>query len=287
MSLNIVCTSKPVDGLLYYSYEYCCQLNAVGIDARLIIVCHRDFDRQDYIDAITQKYIHCNNLIFDKFIPSPNDVTLIMGRSMMSMSWQSFKSYSIGQQVTLKLLFSCNLISVYSENHPIDYPKAVDFYRPKNIIDLCDTDVYPNGVGNHFEKIINFEIYRPFITNIQFEHLFLGTNDKYYSTVEKALAKYPNYGILTYNSAYINQNYNNVFAPVNNLLGIFNTYVYTKATFDPAPRLFQECKYFGKGVIYHRDKHIVDGGSVYWNRGLKKIDVTPIVEAFEILKGKI
>ena len=22
--MNIVCTSKPCDGLLYYSYEYCC-----------------------------------------------------------------------------------------------------------------------------------------------------------------------------------------------------------------------------------------------------------------------
>ena len=29
--LNIVCTSKPCDGLFYYSYEYCSHLNEKGI----------------------------------------------------------------------------------------------------------------------------------------------------------------------------------------------------------------------------------------------------------------
>ena len=51
-----------------------------------------------------------------------------------------------------------------------------------------------------------------------------------------------------------------------NLLGIFNTYVYTKSYFDPAPRIIQECKWLGKKVIYLRDKNIQDGGPVYFNR---------------------
>jgi hypothetical protein len=60
--------------------------------------------------------------------------------------------------------------------------------------------------------------------------------------------------------------YNNIFAPVKNLLGLFKTYVYTKTYFDPAPRLIQECKWLGKEVIYLRDKNIKDGGPVYFNR---------------------
>ena len=49
-------------------------------------------------------------------------------------------------------------------------------------------------------------------------------------------------------------------------MGMFETYVYTKETFDPAPRIFQECKYYKKDVIYLRDKDMKDGGSVYWKR---------------------
>ena len=172
------------------------------------------------------------------------DVTLIMGRSMLTLAWQSFKNYSQVQQQTLLGLFSNKIIAVYSENHPFDYPKAVEFFSPNKIIDLCDTEVYPNGVGEHFEKIINFEIYKPHTDNIQFKYLFLGTNKKYYETVQKVIGNYSDHGILTYNEDYIDIRNNNVFAPVENLMGMFEIYVYTKDTFDPAPRIFQECKYF-------------------------------------------
>ena len=57
--------------------------------------------------------------------------------------------------------------------------------------------------------------------------------------------------------------------PVKNLLGLFDTYVYTKPNFDPAPRIIQECKWLGKEVIYLRDKSIKDGGPVYWKRPAK------------------
>ena len=65
-------------------------------------------------------------------------------------------------------------------------------------------------------------------------------------------------------------------------MGMFETYVYTKNTFDPAPRIFQECKYFNKEVIYLRDTTIVDGGSVYWKRDIKDPDIMPILKAIEI-----
>ena len=34
-----------------------------------------------------------------------------------------------------------------------------------------------------------------------------------------------------------------------------------------------------KVKFYYRDKNIVDGGSVYWNRSIIEPDITPIVEA--------
>ena len=283
MNLNIVCTSKPVDGLLYYSYEYISILNELGITAKLVVICHRNFTPQDYIRAITAKYIHCKNIVFDTFVPSKNDVTLVMGRSMITLSWQNFKDYKIEQQDSLMQLFSNKVIAVYSENHPVDYPKAVNFYSTKKIIDICDTEIYSNGVGEHFEKTINFGIYKLNTNNIQFKHLFLGTNNKYYASVEKVIQDYPNHGILTYNENYVNINNNNVFVPVENLMGMFETYVYTKETFDPAPRIIQECKYFGKEVIYLRDKTIKDGGSVYWKRDIEQPDVTAILEAYDKL----
>lgn len=282
--LNIVVTSKPVDGLLYYSYEYCSYLNNMGIDAQVVIICHRNFTQEDYTSAIKNKYIHFQNVVYDFFVPSRADTTIVMGRSMITLSWQSFRDYQKEQQETLLRLFAGKIIAVYSENHPVDYPKALEFYAPKQIIDLCDTEVYPNGVGEHFEKTINFSIYKPFTNNPQFNYLFLGTNDKYYATIEKVIDQFPDHGILTYDAEYVNIKNNNIYVPVENLLGMFETYVYTKETFDPAPRIFQECKYYSKDVIYLRDKTIVDGGSVYWKRELKDPDVTAILRAVEKFK---
>lgn len=282
--INIVCTSKPVDGLFYYSYEYCSYLNSIGIDAQVIVITHRKFTVNDYVQVIAHKYIHCKKLIFNDFTPSGDDVTLVMGRSMVTLSWQSFNDYTPTQQKTLHKVFSNKVISVYSENHPTEYPKAVEFYNTKQIVNLCDTEVYPNGVGAHFEKTINFSIYKPHTNNIKFKHLFLGTNDKYYATIEEVIDQFPDHGILTYDADYVNIKNNNIFVPVENLMSMFETYVYTKDTFDPAPRIFQECKYYSKDVIYLRDKTIVDGGSVYWKRDIKEPDVTAILDAIERLK---
>lgn len=282
--INLVVTCKPVDGLLYYSYEYCACLNENNINAQLIIVTHNKFSKDDYITSIKNKYINFENVVFDKIIVNPNDVTMIMGRSMMTLSYLNFKNYNSDQQDTLKHLFGGPVISVYSENHPVEYPKAVEFYKPKQLIDLCDTEVYPNGTGIHFEKTINFKIYKPHVNNVQFKYLFLGTNEQYYNTVLKYIKDYPNHGILTYEADYVNMDLNNIFVPVNNIMSMFDTYVYTKETFDPAPRIFQECKYFGKNVIYLRDKNIQDGGSVYWKRKIGKPDINPILYAQDLIE---
>ena len=85
-------------------------------------------------------------------------------------------------------------------------------------------------------------MYKDPIEDKQFEHLFLGTNKEYYKDVEKVIEDYDDHGIIAYNDSYINSELNNVFVPTDNLLGKFGTYVYTKSTFDPAPRIFMECK---------------------------------------------
>jgi len=265
-TVNIVCTSKPGDGLFHYSYEHCCYLNSIGIKSQLIILTHHHFSQQDYINAINKCYIKYENVVFNFYTPSSNDITLILGRSMLTLAYLNKSSYTNDQLLTLHLLFSGNLISVYSENHPVDYQKAVDHFKPKKMYDLCDYDVYPNGTGKQFEKIINFDIYKPIKEDIQFKYLFLGTNEIYYREIEKHIDKYPNHGIVTYNEKWINPKLNNLFVPIENILGKFETYVYTKPNFDPAPRLFVEYKWLGKNVEYVRDKNIQDGGMVYWNR---------------------
>ena len=266
MLINIVCTSKPGDGLLHYSYEHCSFLNSIGLKSQLVIITHKNFNKEEYINSIKESYITYENVIFDEYTPTSNDISLIMGRSMLTLAYLNRDHYSTDQLLSLRLLFKNNLVSVYSENHPKEYPIALKYFNPKKVFDLCDYDVYPNGVGKHFEKMINFDIYKPIKQDIQFDYLFLGTNKIYYKEIEKAISNYKSHGIITYNENYINKDYNNIFVPVKNLLGIFNTYVYTKSYFDPAPRIIQECKWLGKKIIYLRDKNIKDGGPVYFNR---------------------
>ena len=224
-NVNIVCTSKPGDGLLHYSYEHCCFLNDLGINAKLIIVRNHKFTQQDYINALNECYVKYENVVFDFYTPTSNDITLIMGRSMLTLPYLSKSTYTNDQLLTLHLLFSGNLISVYSENHIKEYPIALQYFKPKQIIDLCDFDVYPVGTGQHFEKIINYSIYKPIKEDIQYKYLFLGTNEIYYKEVEKHIHNYPDHGIITYNDKFINPKLNNLIVPIKIILGKFETYV--------------------------------------------------------------
>ena len=273
MNLIVVCTSKPCDGLLYYSYEYSKYLNVP-----LIIITHPSFSQQDYINSIQEKYTVCDNIFFDEYIPN-GETTFILGRSMLTLPYFNLHKYTHDQLLSLHLLFKNHLFAVYSENHPLQYLKALEYFKPNSVTDFCDFNVYPNGIGNHFEKRINFSIYKDPVIDIDFEYLLLGTNRKYYETLEKVIPSLgESYSIITYKEDFVNKNLKNLYAPVKNLLGIFNTYVYTKETFDPAPRLIQECKYYNKNIIYQRDQLIVDGGSVYMNRDILEPDVEPILK---------
>ena len=271
--INVVCTSKPGDGLLRSSYEHCAHLNSVGIKSQLIIITHYRFKDEHYINAIKEQYKTPHEpLVFNVYNPKSDEITLVMGRSMITLPYKDKKMYSHDQLLTLHQLFTNNVIAVYSENHPKKYPLALDYFNANKIYDLCDLQVYPQGEGLHFEKMINFSVYKPVVEDIKFDYLFLGTNEIYYKEVEKELinrySDFKSHGVITYKEKYINPYFNNVFVPVKNLLGSFKAYVYTKPYFDPAPRLIQECKWLGKEVIYaeKREKLKRDGGYIYWNR---------------------
>lgn len=264
--VNIVCTGKPGDGLLRYSYEHCRALNSKGIISQCVVIPNPDFTKEDYIKSITDQYKTYQNVIFDDYTPSKNEITLVLGRSMITLPYLDKHKYTKDQLLTLHLLFGNNIIALYSENHIEQYPKALEYFKPKKVYDLCDHEVYPNGVGTQYEKIINFDEYKPITNDIQYKHLFLGTNEIYYKEIEKHIHKYPDHGIVAYNKKWINPKLNNIFAPIENILGKFETYVYTKPNFDPAPRLFVEFRWLGKNVDYVRDKNIKDGGPIYWER---------------------
>src|SRR5210317_2436674 len=267
--INIVCTSKPGDGLLRYSYEHNCALNSLGIKTQLVIIPNPKHTKEEYTKSIKDQYKIYENVVFDA-TPNGNDVTLVLGRSMITLAFKDIKNYTMDQKLSLHLLFSSKIIALYSENHPKEYPLALEYFKPKEVFDLCDYDVYPNGVGIQYEKIINFDLYKPIKDEIQYKYLFLGTNEIYYKEIDKLIKECPDcfksHGIVTYNEKWINPKLNNLFAPVENILGKFESYVYTKPNFDPAPRLFVEFKWLGKNVEYVRDKNIEDGGLVYWNR---------------------
>lgn len=273
--LNLIVTGKPSDGLFLYSCEHYWALEELDIPVQLIVFTHRDFNESDYLESIKEKYTKTIPIIFEDYFPEPNEVNLIMGRSMLTLAYKQMRDHDDDKQFSIQLVFKNPLISVYSENHPIEYYEALEFFKPKSVIDLCDHDVYPNGYGRHFEKYIHFDYYLEPIKDIQFEHLFLGTTPEYYKWSQKVVHKYPDYGIIVYNST----EPNHVQAPVKNLMGKFNKYVYVKQTFDPAPRIMQECLYYGKDIIFERPD-LGDGGTVYWKRGLKKPDVSEIKKAY-------
>ena len=283
MDLIIGCTAKPCDGLLYYSYEYASHLNA-----KLVIITHPNFEIEDYVNSIKKKYIHFKNVIFNEYFHEEKDVCLVMGRSMLTLPYLDMKRYTHEQIFSMKELFGNKLIAVYSNNHPEKYHEARKYWNPKEIINLYDNEVYPDvwnpaQYGYVFEKRINFSIYREPKQDIQFEHLLLGTNKEYYQTAELYCPSLKSYSIITYNEPFVNPLLQNIFAPIDNLLGLFQTYVYTKPSFDPAPRLVQECKYFGKDMVYQRPFDLQDGGKVYWSRPVIDIDVKPILKAIEDL----
>ena len=212
--MNIVCTGKPGDGLLRYSYEHCCYLNNQGIKSRVIIIPHPDFTKDDYTKSLKDQYKAYENVVFDDYTPASSEITFVLGRSMITLPYLDRHKYTQDQLLTLRLLFKNNIVAVYSENHPIDYPLALEYFKPKKVYDLCDYDVYPNGVGIQYEKIINFDEYKPIVNDIQYKHLFLGTNEIYYKEIEKHIDKYPDHGIVTYNKKWINPKLNNLFAPI-------------------------------------------------------------------------
>ena len=50
-----------------------------------------------------------------------------------TLTYLNKHTYNNDQLLTLHLLFSNNLISVYSENHVREYPIALQYFKPKKV----------------------------------------------------------------------------------------------------------------------------------------------------------
>jgi hypothetical protein len=87
-------------------------------------------------------------------IPQSKEITLIMGRSMLTLPYLNKKDYTWNQLLNLQLLFKNNLIAVYSENHPKEYDEALKFFNPKSIIDLCDLMFIQMVSVNNLKKLL-------------------------------------------------------------------------------------------------------------------------------------
>lgn len=271
--VNILCTSKPCDGLLYYSYEYCCYLNSIGVAANLIIITNPKFSEENYCESIKQKYINFENITINDIVDD-NVPVLVMGRSMITMAYIDRYDYNVDQRIILSLLLKNKVIAVYSENHDHEYVDALAYFKPREVVDLCDHNIYPNGVGKSFQKRIYFDIYKPLVEDKKFDYLINGTNDAYYQSAMSVISKYPSHGILVYDTENKNPKYNHLVVPFDNLLGSFDTYVYTKETVDPAPRIIQECKYFNKNMIFESNNV---GAKTYYEREIEIPNVENIL----------
>ena len=57
--MNIVCTGKPGDGLLRYSYEHCCYLNSVGIKSQVVIIPNPKHTKEESPQSIAPACFIC------------------------------------------------------------------------------------------------------------------------------------------------------------------------------------------------------------------------------------
>lgn len=289
MTLHVLCTSKPCDGLFYYSYEYTHYLNSIGIETKCVILPHPDFHKEDYVFAVEKKY-----KVFDFFefaedvFPNKNDITLVMGRSIITLPYLNKHGYTSNELISLNFLLK-KVIAVYSENHSKEkFYNACKYFDIERCMDIVDKQVYLNANGIHFEKHIYFQIYKDIKDDPQYKYLFNGTNGAYYSRaidLIKEYGEFKKHGIMVYrNAQYLKKDFTHIICPIDNLLGLVEKYVYSKNYFDPAPRIIQECKYYGKEIIYCRDRNIHDGGSVYYNRNLTPPNASAIIKCIEELQ---
>ena len=100
--MNIVCTGKPGDGLLRYSYEHCCYLNKLGFKSRIIIIPHPDFTKEDYTKSLKDQYKTYENVVFNDYTPASSELTLVLGRSMITLPYLDRHKYTKDQVLQLE-----------------------------------------------------------------------------------------------------------------------------------------------------------------------------------------
>jgi len=288
--IDVLFASYAKDGLFYYSYEYFRFLNDHNIKSRLIIFLREKDTKEICLNILKSKYINVDdhNIIFiSQFskLNSFNNTILIMGKSQIHHAFNMCHStlYSPIFKYNLKNALNNNLIIIHNENYD-NFNEEVKYFKPQKLTHLNDKNIYPNFEGIQYRKKIYFDIYKKPLKE-ESKTLFNGSNNQYYEDVLTVIHKY-NKPIIVVDK-FKNDQYkkNQILLPVENILEKFDKYVYTKSFFDPAPRFIQECFYFGKEVIYDRNLEIKDGGSVYYELGLKGENFNLTDEIISIIKN--
>jgi len=277
--------------LFYYSYEHFRFLNDNGIETRLVIFLRFYQNKTDCLKLLKSKYINVTekNLIFidsknflnpDIKVIFDNKFNLIMGESHLfhAKNMISSKHYSNIFKMILKVIYKKPLIVIHNERNIEAANTAMKFFAPSKVIFLNDHLVFPHFTkGIEYSKRIYFDIYIKPVMDIKYKFIFNASNDLYYETALKIIEKSDEYqlenlGLIV--DSYKDDKYktSQLLIPIPNLLGIFETFIYSTPIFDNAPRFLQECIYFNKRICYNRDITINDGGKQYYQMGQNGCD---------------
>jgi len=291
--INIIFNSDYTDGLFYYSYEHFRFLLDNNIETNLVIFLRFYESKNDCIKLLKSKYINVD-LTLEKILFVDNNTKLskikeydlfnktniIMGESHLFHAFNIIifqPEYSNTFKLLIKQIYKNKLFIIHNERNIIAAKRALDYLKPKQVIFLSDHSVFPNTKTYiHYSKRIYFDIYiNPIENNIQNQYMFNGSNNLYYSnainTIESNL-KYKDFIILVDEHKIDNYiNYQKLI-PVDDLLGIFDTFVYNQTMFDNAPRIIQECFYYNKNIDYNRNVDFIDGGKIYYELGMSGED---------------
>lgn len=292
--INIVFASDYFDGLFFYSYEHFRFLEDNGFDVKFHIFLRPVHTKNDFLNMLLGKYsdVSLDNIHFydnNSSINTFHGINFMLGESHLYHTYNRCQnaSNSMHLKINLKMLMHLPIVIIHNENRPEIYPVAIKYFDPDQVFYLNDYDIYPNGYGQQYMKRINFDIYLPQKDEIEFTHLFNGSNDQYYESALKVIDEYPDSRVLVSHIHDDKYRDKQILIPVEKLMNKFEKFVYTKDFFDPAPRIIQECFHYGKEVIYRRNLDIADGGSVYYQRGLDGMDfnLSHHPEILEILKN--
>jgi len=245
-----------IDVLDYYIFMKC---NNIKIELNILTY---NSDIKNIIKNIISDRYNINNFDIDKIkILKKNDHIRIQCDKVLLFDWGSIKH----------TLFKYNkLIYVYEycENN-----KMVDIlYNKKNVSFFNEMKF---GIGNKYINKINFKNMKKIKTKQDRNIGYINCLSKGTPEVIKKILKEYNFDkliITTKSSVFDNIPNTQIFKThPKDFFELFDTYIYYHdgVYFDPRPRLFHECIFYNKKIIYINENNIKDGSYYRYNDAIK------------------